>query len=374
MSGQDVLARAIQGLQAIRHMVIVEKVIQPLVLVLMVVLLTGKTDEMPRVYLAIPVSYLVGCGAALFWLGRLRPDVFHASEHVIEARPWLAFSLPLMLNAVLIYFLYWIDTWVLGHFASASFVGVYTAAVRVAYLTYLPLVALSAMSMPLLSVLFAKGNRDQVRRTCDTVTRWALTLGLLPFIVVLLSAREIVVLFGEDFARGATVLRVLAVGQMMAVLGAPVGQVLVMGGKPRVVMINTLCLCAVAVILNWVLVPRFGLMGAAAANVVVNGASMLARLAEGDAFFDFRLRWRPFWRPLVAGVVSGAVIAVARQIVPRAVPTLVGPVLALAVLYVVLLVCLGMEDTDRSVLRQVLNRGIRRSRRDRVHKERVSGV
>lgn len=75
--------------------------------------------------------------------------------------------------------------------------------------------------------------------------------------------------FGKDFIQGNLALRILLVGQVVNILSGLNGIFLNMNGEHRFVR-NVIIIAAVLnIVLNYLLIPRFGLIGAASATTVI---------------------------------------------------------------------------------------------------------
>jgi O-antigen/teichoic acid export membrane protein len=72
--------------------------------------------------------------------------------------------------------------------------------------------------------------------------------------------------FGEEFTGGALALQVLLVGQVVNALCGSVGTVLLMIGRERELGIVSAASAVLNVVLNLVLIPRLGIVGAALAS------------------------------------------------------------------------------------------------------------
>ena len=75
-------------------------------------------------------------------------------------------------------------------------------------------------------------------------------------------------IFGADFEVADTALVILAVGQLVALASGPVGAVLVMTGRERLQRDAAAAAVAVNLVGNLVLVPTYGMVGAASATAV----------------------------------------------------------------------------------------------------------
>jgi O-antigen/teichoic acid export membrane protein len=125
-----------------------------------------------------------------------------------------------------------------------------------------------------------------------------------------------------------------------------------MTGHQNAVMVSTVGSAAAAVALNFLLVPAYGVGGAAAATaaglVLANGSSLVF-VRRRLGFWPYSRRYA---RPLLAGLVAAALTLVLRQLVPQLeglTAVLFFAPLTIAV-FLGMLVCLGLYPSDRLFL------------------------
>ena len=128
-----------------------------------------------------------------------------------------------------------------------------------------------------------------------------------------------------------------------------------MTGHQNAVMVSTVGLAAAAVALNLLLVPAYGVGGAAAATALIlaNGSSLVF-VRRRLGFWPYSRRYA---RPLLAGLAATTLTLALRQLVPPleglAAVLFFAP-LTLAV-FLGLLVCLGLYPSDRLFLASFAN-------------------
>ncbi len=156
------------------------------------------------------------------------------------------------------------DLWIVGIFLSTGDVGVYGVAAQIVTLVTLSLMAFSTIIPPLMSSIHTSGNRDEMRRLVSESTRWILTMTIPLILILILEGRFILqYIYGEKFVEGYTALVILSVGQLINAGTGLVRLLLQMTGAHKSLMKITLFWGALNVGLNIVLVPRFGIVGAA---------------------------------------------------------------------------------------------------------------
>jgi O-antigen/teichoic acid export membrane protein len=210
----------------------------------------------------------------------------------------------------------WTAVVVLGLFEPVHTVGVYSAAARTAALSTLVLIAFGGVFSPLAAGLYRQRRLGELGRLYGDVSRWAFTGALAFFLVTSLFARDIMLCFGREFAKGWPVILTISAAQLFNSSVGPTARLLAMTGHQKAVMVSTAGSALAAIALNLVLVPAYGVAGAAAATaaalVLANGSSLI--------FVSSRLGFWPYDRryakPMLAGLAAVAVTLTVRQLIP----------------------------------------------------------
>lgn len=181
----------------------------------------------------------------------------------------LFFSLPLFGTVLLGQFMKWTDVLMLGYFTSADLVGLYNGAVPLCVLIPIFLNSAGFIFVPVLSVLYSQGQLSEMKKTYSIITKWTFSATLPLFLVIFIfSGTVLTFLFGTEYQEASTALKILSAGYMFHVSLGPIGQNLVIFGRPRLIMVNSTAGLIINVLLNSVLIPRYGINGAAIATAV----------------------------------------------------------------------------------------------------------
>jgi len=188
---------------------------------------------------------------------------FWREPGALDTRWLLRTSLPLLWVASMNLVMGWTDILVLGIWTDAATVGVYGVATRIAALTAFILVAVNSVTAPRFATLHAQNDHRGLERLAQRSACWML-LAVLPIILFLLLFPKLILgFFGTDFVGGESLLRVLALGQLVNVAMGSVGYLLMMTGYERLMRNNIVFSAFLNLVGNLVLVPIFGAIGAA---------------------------------------------------------------------------------------------------------------
>jgi O-antigen/teichoic acid export membrane protein len=115
---------------------------------------------------------------------------------------------------------------------------------------------------------FRTGRPDLAWKRHRRATALMAAVAVPPLLLFLLVPGPLLgFLFGADFTGAATALAIMAGGQLIAVARGPLGSMLTMSGNDRTQLYLTLGGLALVMLLAFLLIPRYGLTGAAIAQV-----------------------------------------------------------------------------------------------------------
>jgi O-antigen/teichoic acid export membrane protein len=209
---------------------------------------------------------LVGLFIVRAALRRRRPRA--VAEAVPEYAPaiWRAAALPLVLISIAETLLNRTGVLILGSSSQAIAAGVYAAAFNVAMTLTLPRTAVNALFAPLVSELWITGDRRALQFTVTRTALWTLLSALCMALPLMILAEPLLSWFGPDFAQGATALRVLLAGQIVASGFGPQMFLMTMTGNESSASVLLIGCAILNWMLGWLLTHLMGLTGAAIAT------------------------------------------------------------------------------------------------------------
>lgn len=253
---------------------------------------------------------------ALIFIKRLFPQIFNRQlKATVNLAALLKFSIPASLAGAFTIFLMWVDRLLVGYFLPAADTGVYQAISQSSVLFAVILGAFQPIFMPMIADLSSRGEHQRLQALYQVSTKWGLYLSIPVFVVICLAPREIMtVVFGSRYESGWAPLVILSIGQMINVGTGAVGLLLVMSGhQNRWVTISGMML-VVNVLINVFLIPRYGLIGAAAGTAFSLAGMYLLGLHQVYTHlkiwpFDHR-----YFKGIIAGLIAALLVWVVREL------------------------------------------------------------
>jgi O-antigen/teichoic acid export membrane protein len=178
---------------------------------------------------------------------------------------------------------------------------VYTAATRFLVAGQFANVAIMMAAQPRFTEMFAQGDRPAANRVYQATTAWLILLTWPLYLLAVSFGPEILTVFGRSYREGASVVVILGLTMLLQTACGQVDMVLVTAGRSSWSLANGLLAVGVNVGLDVLLIPRYGITGAAigwSAAIAVANLMPLVQLA-------LTVRLHPFGRgTYIAAVLS----------------------------------------------------------------------
>ncbi|WP_435360925.1 oligosaccharide flippase family protein [Haloarchaeobius sp. DFWS5] len=209
----------------------------------------------------------------------------------------------------------WTDTLVLAYFASKAVVGVYETVWMVSAVTLLAARVLGVALAPTMTRWHEDGQTELIETAFSTAVTFALVL-VFPAIVgaTVLGDDLLATLYGYE--TGATVLVILLCGQVAAAVKNITQNTLFGIDRPDHVFWTNVLSLAANVGLNLILVPEYGMFGAAAATLATAGVAAVAQLAYLRRYISVGIDRTALAWQAAASLAMGGVVAALSGVFP----------------------------------------------------------
>jgi len=241
-----------------------------------------------------PLCFLILIGAAWLFLGKLADAFLALGLHIVAAGIALAFAFYLLRsqlsrsvpsNAVNSNTAVWVRSafslallvllnlipqhagiLMLGWMRSAEEVGLYKVAYQTASLIPFGLMAIATVIAPTLAQFYALGDKAKLRKAMLAASGVA-TAFALPLVLLFTGSGKwfLQSIFGKLFVASASALKILSIGQLVNVVTGPGELMLIMTGCEKRAIFITGIGAGVNIFLNAVMIPSWGVQGAALA-------------------------------------------------------------------------------------------------------------
>ena len=180
----------------------------------------------------------------------------------------LAMAFPMLLHASMFMVMNWTDTLMIEFFYEEKDVGIYRLAFKVATLITFSQYAVNSIAAPMFSSYKAQGDMDGLKKIVMNIGYLNILISLPIFLLILIFPRLILEFFGEEFSGGIFPLIILSIGAILNALCGPVMYLLSMTGMEKSARNIIVIASLFNIVLNYVLIPVYGIIGAAFATSV----------------------------------------------------------------------------------------------------------
>jgi O-antigen/teichoic acid export membrane protein len=277
----------LKGLKRIRDAMLVQAFCLQLFAIPLLLLLGVQFGLLGATAAYVTTLYLVLIMGVVLWR-RATPQIRGLRGH-FDTGLLVATSLPLFWATSADLVLNWTDTVMLGILSDSEAVGIYGVAMRTALPIGFIVIAVTSAIAPRFAVLYAHGEV----RALESLARKATGMMILlvsPVVLLLVAFPEwVLAFFGAGFRSGAPVLAILAAGQFINVAMCLSDTVLMMSGYVKVVRNNIFLGAFLNVLLNALLIPAYGPVGAAVATATAIAVKRLAAVYLMRKYLSVRL-------------------------------------------------------------------------------------
>lgn len=355
----DMAAAATRGFKNMHYTVIAQNVFQPtsrLILILGIAVIWEI--NVARVVTVSALAEIMVCCLLVYFL----------NKQFALKRPWrmdwrgmremLGFSLPNYVSYLVRVFGGNIKTLLLGTLYGVTSVGVFTLAAQVNMISDLFHSSIVTVSQPIIAEIHSQGDREPLSRFYQTATRWSFSLNFPLFLTIVLFPGPIMSLFGRSFADGEVILSILAWAGLVGVSTGLCGVMIEMTGNTQWKMVNSIMASVLNIGFSALLVPSWGLIGAAVSSLAAVIAINLLRLLEVFILLRMLPYNMNFLKPIVAGLLGAAASWGISRLLPfeTGLVYLVVNVVTVFVVYVGMIFLLGLSQEDYMILARLRKR------------------
>jgi len=268
---------------------------------------------------------------------------------------------PLSLAGFTYIFLQHTDRILLGLYMSSSDVGIYVAAFTIASLLISVSLAFTFLFLPVISEYFAERDLSSILKLFSSVTKWVFLITFPLVVYLILYCNDVIrLIYGESFLAGSSALIILSLGIAMYSLSGMAGSILIAIKKTKLNLIAEIIAAVSNVILNILLIPKYGIIGAAIGTSI----SISLRNISSLGFVYKELKIHPFnisyLKIAIISVISLAFISfVFKNYIKISWSFLIIIPIFLMIYFVTLFTTGCLNELDKSIIKTILKKIIK---------------
>jgi O-antigen/teichoic acid export membrane protein len=226
-----------------------------------------------------------------------------AAVHFRLSKPLIRFSVPETLNMTFNRFITNLDVVMLGYFAfKPEVIGFYAMGAQIVRNLRQVKLAFSGIYAPIIARLYERKDYDGINHSFSMVSRWTAMLGFPLALIVALFKDELLLLFHSSFTHDSTFMLVLLIPPLLSCAVGLGGNILVMTGHSFWNLTNSLTVAGLNALLNYFLIPAYGLVGAALATALASAMVSSMYLTEIYFLVKAHLILKRIYKPYLAAL------------------------------------------------------------------------
>ena len=250
--------------------------------------------------------------AALFVVAMVRiiTQVGFALPKFTYLTEYLRYSLPLTPNSLIRWITDSSDRYLIGFFLGVGSVGIYSAAYAIGNLVQLFISPIQFILFPTLSKLYDEGKSNDVKVYLSYSMKYFLFIAIpAVFGLTVLSKPLLEIFTSPEFVPGSSVIPFIALAGLMAGVFQIVINITHLVKKTQFNLVIHVIAAVINVILNVLLIPMIGILGAAIATTLSYLVMVIICTIVSFRYITFNLHWDFIIKSVAAsGIMAGGII------------------------------------------------------------------
>lgn len=250
--------------------------------------------------------YMYGAGLAISCLVSFR--YLFKNKKLVRAKktadsPYkkiFSVSIPMLITSSVFMTMSWIDKIMLGYLSTDAAVGIYSVAFKTAQLTQITLFAVNSITASKFSEYFSKNNMQSLKMIVENSSKLIFWSSAPILLLLFIFPEQILAIYGTEFIAGKYALLLLTAGAFINSISGSVGYLLQMTGNHNLFLKIILISAIINVLLNAVLIPKYGINGAALASMI----SMAIWNLTSSIFIKHKYKILTLYFPLISKLIK----------------------------------------------------------------------
>ena len=245
------------------------------------------------------------------------------------------------------------DMLMIEHYLDLKQVAYYGLAFFIGSVIKVPSRSVESISSPLIASSFKENDLGNIQTIYSKTSINLLIIGSILFLCISLNINDILSILPEKFSKGRFVIIIIGIAQLINLTAGLHGLILLHSSYYRSIVYFNIFLFAVTFITNVLLIPIYGINGAAMATLISIFLFNTVRML----YVYYQLSMHPFSKKTVMVIISLVVVFVVTYLLPM---TSVGLInifircLVSCVLFIISIRILNLSDDINSIINQCI--------------------
>ncbi|HHG85028.1 MAG TPA: hypothetical protein ENJ82_09820 [Bacteroidetes bacterium] len=208
--------------------------------------------------------------------------------------------------------LYNIDSVMLADFKGMASVGIYTTTYYITALLLIPWRAIQKITSPMIADYWQENNLKAMGELYQRTSLLGFVLGAFLFVAMMTNTHNLFALMSPAYSDGLMVLVYIGITRVIDMVTGLNGYILITSKLYRYDLVLNLFLVIFAIFTNWLLIPQYGIDGAALATAISLSAIHMVR----TIFIYYHFRLQPFSKPMLLVLIATFAAYSAQYFIP----------------------------------------------------------
>jgi O-antigen/teichoic acid export membrane protein len=360
----NVFLNVILGYQKIEYQIGIKEISENIIKLVLTFLLIYSGYKLFGAALAYVIAVIMTTLLSLYFIQKkVFPILNKKIKSKLLTKELLKFSFPLLLAGCFALIMKWADVFMIGFFRTPSEVGVYNVALPTASLLALVPTGLIALFLPVITNLYTKKNKKEIKTITIRTSKWTFFVNFPIFIILLVFAGPVLkIMFGQEYVVGSTALSILLFAYLIHSLSHVNSSLLIMLKKTKIIFLIGGLMALSNLILNLLLIPRYGIIGGAIASsfsLIIGYVLHAIFVYKFTKIFAINLLYFKF---IIAGFLPTIVLYFLKAKIEITLFNLIILSLIFAFVYFIFAIFLkSFDEEDKNLLKDIKNKIIARN-------------
>jgi O-antigen/teichoic acid export membrane protein len=200
---------------------------------------------------------------AIYILYKIKTNYTLSLGREYDFKKWMKVTTPMMLTAFLVQIQAQIDIVIVGAYLSTSDIALYSVVKKIVGVLIFVLYAANMVVAPIISKLWFSKKINELQNYLTTIARIFILTSIPLSLILYFYGVEILYIFGNEYAKAYPALLILTAGQLISSVIGVVGLIMNMTDYQNHLTKVLLLTSILSVILSFLLIPTYGIEGAA---------------------------------------------------------------------------------------------------------------
>lgn len=298
-------------------------------------------------------TFAIGAFIGIYFAYKEFPELFTKLSEFRNTKKIIHHSSPLVLAGLFSSITGNLDTFMIQSFMSSENVGIYQAAFPFASALIIGSSMFGSIFLSNASELISKGKNKALTSTYRTIVKWTAIITIPAFLVLMAFPKTVLILFGSEYYSAAGALRILSLGFFAKAITGPAGNIYQAVERTNLNFYTSAAVGISNLILNLLLIPRLGIVGAAWAST---GSLTIAAIMNFIIVYQVigkSLFKKSLFKILISGLLAISSIYILSNSLFKTVPAWFFPVdlVLFGLIYTILILGLRtIEHNDKIII------------------------